>query len=192
MYLNQYLNIRFLPLVLMTAMLLTRFQHFNDVLHLPDASLAVFYFAGFYRKVMLLGILMGLGALIDYIAVGFGASGACISPAYVFLIPAYAGLWIAGRYSANLLALKSASMPDFIVLSLLAASASIAFIISNGGFYLFSGGNPNISWTHYWVSVAGYYPPYLSFTLIYGVIGLGFIKLAKAMPRLKPEHKPAQ
>jgi len=40
----------YLPIALIALMALTRFHHFGDVLHLPDASLAVFFFAGFYRK----------------------------------------------------------------------------------------------------------------------------------------------
>jgi hypothetical protein len=83
MNLLQYLNARALPLVLMAVMLLTRFLYFGDALHLPDASLAMFYFAG-------------------------------------------------------------------------------------------------------------YYPPYLSYTLIYSVIGLGLIKLVNAIAWFKPERKPAQ
>ncbi len=108
----------------------------------------------------------------------------CICPAYVLLIPVYAGLWLAGRYSANLFALKNASMPGLIAFGLLAFSASIAFIISNGGFYLFSGGYPNTSWLRYLVSVAAYYPPYLSYTLIHGVIGLGLLSWLMQWPGL--------
>jgi len=35
---------------LIALMVLTRFHHFGDVLHLPDASLTVFFFAVFTAK----------------------------------------------------------------------------------------------------------------------------------------------
>jgi hypothetical protein len=50
MNIKRYLQADYLPIPLIAVMILTRFHHFGDVLHLPDASLAVFFFAGFYRK----------------------------------------------------------------------------------------------------------------------------------------------
>ncbi|MEI7994736.1 MAG: hypothetical protein WCH01_07515, partial [Methylococcaceae bacterium] len=98
MNIKLWMQAKYLPIPLIALMVMTRFHHFGDVLHLPDASLAVFFFAGFYRKKALLGFLLALAALIDYVAIENGTSSWCFSPAYVFLIPTYAVMWFAGRY----------------------------------------------------------------------------------------------
>ena len=90
MNIKQCLKAENLPLSLIALMVATRFHHFGDVLHLPDASLAVFFFAGFYPKKMFFAFLLALAALIDYLAIENGTSGWCVTPAYVFLIPTYA------------------------------------------------------------------------------------------------------
>ncbi|WP_052700170.1 hypothetical protein [Methylocucumis oryzae] len=38
------------PLLLIALMVVTRYHHFGDALHLPDASLAVFFLAGYSRS----------------------------------------------------------------------------------------------------------------------------------------------
>jgi len=44
---NQLPKIDFLPVALIALMALTRFHHFGDFLHLPDASLAAFFLCRF-------------------------------------------------------------------------------------------------------------------------------------------------
>ncbi len=174
---KRYLHADCLPLPLIAAMIMTRFHHFGDVLHLPDASLAVFFFAGFYRKKMFFGFLLALAGLIDYVAIANGTSSWCVSPAYVFLIPTYAVLWLAGRYCMTLGAVTVKEMAKSLGLLVLATSG--AFLISNGSFYLFSDRYPDLSWAQYLSRVAKYYPPYLGFTLFYGIAGFALIKLIK-------------
>lgn len=190
MNIKYYLQADYLPIPLIAAMILTRFHHFGDVLHLPDASLAVFFFAGFYRKKMLLGFLMALAALIDYVAISNGTSGWCVTPAYVFLIPTYASMWLAGRYCSHFGAMKSAeSMRYLSSIGLLALATSVAFIISNGSFYLFSGRYSDLSWLQYFERVAQYYPPYIGSTLIYGIVGYALVKLIKTVAATQDGHK---
>src|SRR5512137_506705 len=110
MNIKQCLKAEYLPLSLIALMVLTRFHHFGDVLHLPDASLAVFFFAGFYRKKAFFGFLLALAALIDYLAIENGTSSWCVTPAYVFLIPTYAVMWFAGRYCSTFNALAIAKL----------------------------------------------------------------------------------
>lgn len=182
MNIKRYLQADYLPIPLIAAMILTRFHHFGDVLHLPDASLAVFFFAGFYRKKMLLVFLLALAALIDYLAISNGTSGWCVTPAYVFLIPTYAVLWLAGRYCANLNTIKNTGLTISAgAIGLLALATSIAFVISNGSFYLFSDRYTEISWLEYFERVAQYYPQYMGSTLIYGIVGYALGKLIKAV-----------
>jgi len=173
-------NIDYLPIALIALMALTRFHHFGDVLHLPDASLATFFFAGFYRKKMLFVFLLLLAGLIDYVAIQGGTSDWCVSPAYVFLIPTYAVMWLAGRYCATFKTLATLELAKSFALAALATTA--AFTISNGSFYLFSGRYSDLSWTHYLESVAQYYLPYTGSALIYVLVGYALFKLYKLLP----------
>jgi hypothetical protein len=190
MNIKRYLQADYLPIPLIAVMILTRFHHFGDVLHLPDASLAVFFFAGFYRKKMLLGFLMALAALIDYLAISNGTSGWCVTPAYVFLIPTYAVMWFAGRYCSNLGARQATELAFSTgAMGLLALATSIAFIISNGSFYLFSDRYTEMSSLEYFERVAQYYPQYMGSTLIYGIVGYALAKLIKAVIAAQEGHK---
>jgi hypothetical protein len=180
MTLKHYLQADYLPIPLIATMVLTRFHHFGDVLHLPDASLAVFFFAGFYRKKILLGFLLALAALIDYVAIANGTSAWCVSPAYAFLIPTYAVMWGAGRYCSKMSAMKEAALTLSVgAIGLLALATSVAFVISNGSFYLFSGRYTDLALTQYVTNIAHYYPPYMAFTLIYSIVGYALVKLIK-------------
>ncbi len=187
MNIKQWLKAEYLPIPLIALIVLTRFHHFGDVLHLPDATLAVFFFAGFYRKKALLGFLLVLAGLIDYAAIHNGVSDWCVSPAYAFLIPTYAVLWFAGRYCSNYKAMKSLELVKSLGFMLLAASA--AFAISNGSFYVFSGRFGDLSLVEYFVRVAQYYPSYVSVAMIYGVAGLAIVKGVSVLPELQSTHK---
>ncbi len=187
MNIKQWLQVEYLPIPLIAVMALTRFHHFGDVLHLPDASLAVFFFAGFYRKKALFPFLLILAGLIDTIAISNGTSSWCVSPAYVFLIPTYAVMWLSGRYCSAFNSLKMTELAMQFGVVTLATSA--AFAISNGSFYLFSGRYVDLSWGQYFARVAQYYPPYVSSALLYMVLGYGIMTLIKALPTLATGHK---
>ena len=187
MKIKQWLHVEYLPIPLIALMVLTRFHHFGDLLHLPDASLAVFFFAGFYRKKALFVFLLIMAGLIDYIAIANGTSSWCVSPAYVFLIPTYAVMWFAGRYCSIFKSLKTADLA--IQLGLLILATSAAFAISNGSFYMLSGRYTDVSWTQYFARVAQYYPPYVGYTLCYTVAGLSIIKLFNALFDARPNYE---
>ena len=70
---------------------------------------------------------------------------------------------------------------DLTNFSGLPSLTSSAFLISNGSFYLLSGRAPNASWAQYLDGVATYYPPYLSATLMYGVVIFGLVSVVKAL-----------
>ncbi|WP_394753400.1 hypothetical protein [Crenothrix sp.] len=192
MNINRYLKADYLPIPLIAAMILTRFHHFGDLIHLPDASLAVFFFTGFFRKKILLGFLLALAALIDYVAISNGTSAWCVTPAYAFLIPTYAVMWCAGRFCSSLAAMKGTELTLSVdALGLLALATTLAFIISNGSFYLLSGRYGEMSVMQYLERVAHYYPPYMSSTLIYGIVGYALVKLLKFMLSALDSHKTA-
>ena len=187
MNIKQGLKPESLPILLITLMVMTRFHHFGDVLHLPDASLAVFFFAGFYRKKALLGFLLGLAALIDFIAIKNGTSGWCVTPAYVFLIPTYATLWFAGRIAARF---NTRKVSDLVKsLGLLMLSASMAFVISNASFYAFSGKFDALAMADYVAEIQQYFMPYVGSTLVYGIVGWAVVKLFKALPAFLSNRK---
>lgn len=153
--------------VLVALMAATRMHHFGSALHLPDASLAVFLLAGFFIASPLLfaGLLLEAGAL-DYVAIThLGVSDWCVTPAYWFLIPTYAVLWLAGRYYARIHQHSLRSLAAFSGIVFVAVSA--AFFISNGAFYLFSGRFPDLSLGEYAARVAQYYVPYLTGAVVY-------------------------
>jgi len=153
-------------LVLALLMLATRFHHFGSALTLPDASLAIFFLAGVYlRPGLVFGLFLAEAGIIDYVATANGADGWCMSPAYVFLIPTYACLWLAGRWYAR--RHRNAWRTLAPLAAALLLSTGMAFLISNASFYLLSGRFPDMSWTEYATRVAQYFPPYLLSAWIY-------------------------
>lgn len=148
-------------LALALLMAATRFHHFGAAMHLPDASVAVFLLGGFYvRRRGLFAAYIAEAALIDYLAIAYGGVSAwCATPAYVFLVPAYASAWYAGEWYARRFVLEWRTLTPLA--GGLLAGVSVWFLISNASFYLLSGYFTDMSWSEYAVRVAKYYPPYL-------------------------------
>jgi hypothetical protein len=149
----------------------TRSHHFATALHLPDASWAVFFLAGVYlRRVSILPALMLEAALIDYAAVTWGGvSSFCITPAYVFLMPAYGALWFAGRWYA--------SHHHFALSTLIPLAGSVLVgavvceLLSSGGFYLFSG-YFKPTFTDFGIRLAKYFPLSLAAMAFYAALAV--------------------
>jgi hypothetical protein len=156
-----------IALGLIALMAATRMHHFGSSLHLPDASLAVFLLAGFFVvSPALFGALLIEAGVIDYLAITqFGVDDYCITAAYWFLIPTYAVLWLAGRFYARVHQHNLRSLGVFAGLSF--AATSVAFVISNGAFYLFSGRFPDTSIAVYASRMTQYYVPYLTGAALY-------------------------
>ena len=144
--------------VLALVMIATRSSLLRDHLFpLPDASWAVFFVAGFYfstgsrerlyglfSRSLAMGsfvLLMALAVLIDYFVISAQGIGFwqhyCVSPAYWFLAPAYATLWLGGAWLR-----RHYRGLDARTLGLLAVSAFIAsslcFAISDSSYYWLS------------------------------------------------------
>lgn len=127
-------------LVALTAlMIVTRVNHFGTAIHLPDASMAVFFLGGLYlrRHLLFFGLALLAGAL-DWASITFaGVGDFCITQAYSFLLPAYAVLWYGGRWYADRLQPTWRSALGAFGVALV--SASLSFAISNGAFYWLGG-----------------------------------------------------
>ena len=129
------------------VMIATRFNHFGDALHLPDASMALFFLGGLYlrKHLAFLGFVV-LSVLIDWYSVSYaGVSDFCITVAYAFLPLAYAVLWYVGRLLAPRYNGSLAS--HGMVFAGIVVSATLSYAVSNGAFYWLGGRytDPNMS-----------------------------------------------
>ena len=196
MNLNQWQPIKAWPvhpgvIALMILMVTTRFHHFGTPLALPDASLAVFFLGGlwFGGWALFAGLLVEAG-LIDTVAITqFNVSDFCISPAYVFLIPTYAAMWLGGKWCGQF---KTLSLNELIPqLIALLVSTTAAFLMSNGSFNLLSGRYPAWSWGQFFDGALQYFPEYLSSTALYVVVIVAAVKLFKLIPAVHSPQKTA-
>lgn len=159
-------------LALLVLMLATRFKHFGDVLHLPDASMAVFFLGGLYlRRHVLFGVFMALAVALDWVSISYaGVSDFCVTVAYSFLLPAYAVLWYGGRQYAAYLQGSAVSLIGAFGVALLAATLS--FAISNGAFYWFGGRYAEPHFSEYVARLWQWGPLFVRTTLSYIAVAL--------------------
>jgi len=178
-----------LNLVLFTAfvavMLATRFHHFGDVLHLPDASMALFFLGGLYlRRHWQFAVFVVLAVVIDWVAIArAGVSDFCVTPAYSFLLPAYGVLWYAarlyaGRFDTNWRSLLGAGCVALI-------ASSLSFAISNGAFYWLGGryADPNVA--QYLARAWQWGPLFVCTTMGYVLFALVLHAIATSALRLR-------
>lgn len=153
-------------------MVATRFHHFGDALHLPDASMAIFLLGGLYlRQHWQFAAFIGLAVVVDWAAIELaGASDFCVTPAYSFLLPAYAVLWYAGRLYAPRLQAGWLSMLGGFGVALLAASLS--FLISNGAFYWLGGRYADPHFAEYVARLWQWGPLFVRTTMTYVAVAL--------------------
>ncbi|MDD2739075.1 MAG: hypothetical protein PHR94_09080 [Methylomonas lenta] len=168
-------------IALMALMAATRFHHFGTSFALPDASLAIFFLAGLWLGGRyLFAILLAEAGLIDYLAITkLGVSDFCVSQAYVFLIPTYAAMWLGGKWCRQFETQTPTALTQQFIALVVATSS--AFLISNGSFYLLSGRYTEGNWAQYIERFAMYYPPYMTSTLIYGVLIFAVVNAAKSL-----------
>lgn len=144
----------------------TRDHHFGSVLHLPDASLAIFLLAGFYLPRWAFPVLLVEAGLADYLAINYGGvSGWCFSPAYWFLIPTYFVLWFGGRFYATRYRFSLRGLAEFTGIAFVATCA--AFLISNTSFYLLAGYFAGVSAAQYAMQITRYFLPYMQGAFLY-------------------------
>ena len=156
------------PLIILAVLMAaTRMHHFGSAMHFPDASLAVFLLAGFVLTSPLWFVaLLAEAAALDYFAIAqLDIDNYCMTPAYGFLIPTYGALWLAGRYYAGMHQRSLKSLGIFATVSFIALN--VAFVISNGSFYLFSGRYPGMGVVEYCMQMLPIYLPYMSSGAMY-------------------------
>lgn len=154
-------------LALVLLMIVTRGYHFASLHNLPGASWAIFFIAGVYlRPLWVLAGLFALTWVIDFSAYAWGSgSRFCFSSAYVFLLPAYSALWLAGRWYARHYQFAWRSLLALLASVLL--GAFVCEIFSSGGFYFFSGRFTDPTLTEFAGRLARYFPGYLQSLAFY-------------------------
>lgn len=145
-------------LILALLMAITRSNHWATLSSLPDASWAVFFLVGVYLRPLWIAPALMLGAaLIDYIAITWGGvSSFCISPAYALLVPAYFALFLAGRFYARQHRLSWSALPWLVGCA--SVGATVAELLSSGGFYFFSGQFADPSLAEFIPRLVKYFP----------------------------------
>lgn len=154
-------------LLLVLLMIFTRSHHFATTHSLADASWAVFFLAGFYLRSAwpLLGFLV-LGGWLDFAAINWGGiDDFCVSSAYAFLLPAYASLWLAGRWYANRYQFTWHTVTPLVISTL--AGLTLCELFSGGGFYFFSGRIADTSFYEFSEQVIRYFPLYIETFMSY-------------------------
>lgn len=153
-------------------MIATRFHHFGDLLHLPDASMALFFLGGLYlRRHWQFAVFLALAVAIDRVAIEHaGVSDFCVTPAYSFLLPAYAVLWYAGRCFADRFATRWRALLGATCVALVAATLS--FAISNGAFYWLGGRYQDPHLAEYAARAWQWGPIFVRTTMAYVVVAL--------------------
>lgn len=156
-----------IALLLAVLMILTRSYHFASSHQLADASWAIFFLAGVYLRSIwpAVGFFL-LGLWLDFAAIMWGGvDDFCLTPAYLFLLPAYGSLWLAGKWFAKQYQFQWGSLMPLTVSGIMGLTACELF--SNGGFYLFSGRFKTISWNEFIEITIKYFPMYVETFVLY-------------------------
>lgn len=160
-------------IALALLMIATRGQHFASVNALPSASWAVFFLAGaLLRPMWALPAFFVLSSLLDFSSLASGTiTDWCLSPAYWALAFAYAALWLGGHVYRGLHRDHWRTVPRLALV--LAVTASVAYLLSKGGFYFFSGRYPEPTLSGFLARVPHYYPRALG--TLAGYVGAAFV-----------------
>jgi len=166
---------------LLAILLLTRGGY---VTHVQDASWTVFFLVGFYlRNYLGLPVLMLSAIAIDFamIAARGGHQDYYLTPSYLFIIPAYSALWLAGRFVANRYSESLKGLITFIGAAVLGIVA--CDLISSGGFYWMSASVVELSMSEFFSRVTEFLPLALKSTMLYlsvaAVLHMAFIQARK-------------
>ena len=193
---NSSTNLLIAVFVLLTLLMLaTRSHHFASLNHLPSASIAVFFLAGMYlRHIKAFWFFYILTLTIDLASSYYrGQFGDCITTSYPALVLSYAAMFTAGLYTRPNWQ-QSTWQVNIVKVALgLFMASSIAFFISNGSYYAFSGKFPDLSWAEYASRVDKYYFKSISNTIFYVIsamaidFSLSHFFTGKVRPSLSPE-----
>ena len=173
--------------VLAVLMILTRSGHLGTTWSLPDASWPVLYLAGFYfgrHWRWALPFLLCTAVAVDFVAIRyFGVSSYCVTVAYVFMLPAYALLWLGGAWLRRSYRHEPRDLVRCAVSFALAAS--FCFLVTNASFYWLGGRIAQPSLAGWGARVVRWYPDFLGVSFIYIVIA-AVLHAAFARPARSP------
>lgn len=186
----------FFVLVLMMAV--TRIHHFAAI---PDASWAVFFVGGFYlgkHTRWAFPALLVVAFLADWYAIssiGMDFWGHyCVSPAYWFLLPAYAALWFGGVWLDRCKPALNWRSLGLLAATLL-ASVSVCYLLSNGSYYWISdswgGADAQRTLGGWLLNMSHWYLPFLKVTAMYVAVAAGLHAIALAMQSASSRAKSA-
>ncbi|MEM9533930.1 MAG: hypothetical protein AAGA23_23655 [Pseudomonadota bacterium] len=155
------------------VMLITRGSLLEGLVpvQLHDASWAVFLLAGaILRKPRFLAALALLALSLDLLALcGDGGSlGACMRPSYLVLMASWLLLFGAGYLMQT--STKAASLARNLALA--GAAVTLAYGLTSGGFYLWSGLYSDWTFAEFWNMSAPHFLMALGTSLAYTLAGL--------------------
>ena len=157
---------------LAALMICTRGQHFASVDALPSASWAVFFLAGaLLRPMWTLPVFFVLSSVLDFASLASGTiTDWCLSPAYWALALAYGALWLGGHAYRGLHRDAWSTVPRLALVLLV--TASVAYLLSKGGFWFFSGRYAEPTLSGFIARIPHYYPRALG--TLAGYAGVAF------------------
>ncbi len=173
--LPQSVSITLALFVLLTLLMVaTRGHHFATFNHLPSASTAIFFIAGIYLRQVkafwffyLLTIALDLGA--SYYR---GQFGDCLTVSYPALVFSYGAMFAVGYWVKPGWQQRNFALAVSKVMAGLFIASSLAFFISNGSYYAFSGNFSPLSWSEYLTRVERYYPNAIARPVLYVAIAV--------------------
>ncbi len=182
------------------ALAVTRIDHLGGPVSLPDAAFAVFLLAGLWLRraavyVSLAALAFGIDLWATRVA---GVDDYCFTPAYGFLLLAYAGLFWLPRGSRALQRLEAQlrvrALPSGRELGLAAVVAvlgwTLAFAVSNLSFYGFSGRFADLAFHDYVAATWHYVLPYVGYALLYAALAVA-VRFALATRGFAPTRRSA-
>jgi hypothetical protein len=170
-------------LALAVLLLTTRSLHMT---HVPDASWAALFLAGFYLSGMWpFGLLLTEAVVIDYVATQHnGLSSHCLSIAYAMIIPAYALLYGAGRLAGH--GAKAMTWRDAaLVAACLIVGVSLCFALTDTAFYWLSGRYPNPDVAGWAAHFAKWYAHFLITPVVYCLLAFAIHALWARYARIQ-------
>jgi len=184
--------------VLALLLIATRGQHFASLHNLPGASWAVFFLAGVYLRPLwvlpaMLALVWGVDFAPHWLAgaslaeIVSGSQAFCLTPAYFFLLPAYAALWFAGRWYVRRYRFEWRTLLPLGAAALV--GAALCELFSSGGFYLFSGRFTEPTLVEFGTRLMTYFPSYLQSLAFYVSIAAVVQVLFTLANGAKTSHK---
>lgn len=166
---------------------------------LPDATWAVFFIAGFYLAASwrwAFPALMATAVGVDYAVISGQDmdfwSHYCVSPAYWFLVPSYAAMWLGGAWLRRRYDGLHARDLGLLLVSAVVA-ASLCYLVSNGSYYWLgthwratSGAVPTLAgWGK---NLGDWYLSFVGMALVYVAVAAVLHVLATQMLGVLPAH----